>query len=183
MRHTAILIAASAMLGAIPERSTAQRPEPINTINESGLDIGQCAAGGSMSYPSAPYKGTAFFLRKANATLAARHNALTAQSPSNTAWLRRLDGPSAANRLFTAPGGERAFVLWSCKPHDCGANFAYGAYNLATAEYQLQIGPPLQVEQLGSDTPVLRAAIDCARSLDDSARQRAEQALKKLPGS
>jgi len=156
--------------------------EPVNVIAESGLDIGPCAGAGSLSYPPAPYKGSAYFLRKADATLAARHEALTSLTSQRPPWLHRLDGPSGANRLFTAANGDRAIVFWSCKPGACGANVAYGAYGLQSTEYTLQISAQGEPKALGSASPMLAAAIACARAHDDRVRGRAAEQLKMQTG-
>src|SRR5690242_6149137 len=73
-------------------------PDPVNVIAETSQDIGTCGDGGSLSYPPAPFKGSPYFLRKTNATLASQHEALTKQ---RAPWLRRLDGPSGSTRLYT----------------------------------------------------------------------------------
>ncbi len=153
--------------------------EPVNVVAESGLDIGPCAGGGSLSYPPPPYKGSAYFLRKADATFAARHESLTKQ---RAPWLHRLDGPSGANRLFTAANGDRAIVFWSCQSGACDRNVAYGAYGLQSAEYALQVSAPGEPGALGSTSPTLTAAIACARAHDDRVRGQAAQELKKQTG-
>lgn len=150
--------------------------EPVNVVAESDIDIGPCAAGGSLTYPPAPYKGSAYFLLKADAALAAGHEALTSRRPS---WLRRLEGPSSANRLFTSPSGARVVVFSACKPRDCSANAAYGAYELHTKEYALQIRASGEPNALGSASPALAAAITCARAHDDRVRGQAAEALKR----
>lgn len=154
-------------------------PVPVNVIAESGTDVGPCATGGTLSYPPAPYKGSAYFLLKADRTLAARHEALTGQRPS---WLRNLDGPSGTTRLFTSPGGDRVIVFWACKEKDCAANTAYGAYGMQTSEYALQTQAPGEPTELGSPSPMLAAAIACARAHDDRQRSRATEELKKQTG-
>src|SRR5947207_11808689 len=87
-------------------------PEPVNIVAESGLDVGPCTDTGALSYPPMPYKGSAYFLKKADAAFATQHERLTKQQAP---WLQRLDGPSGSNRLFTATNGDRAIVFWSCK--------------------------------------------------------------------
>jgi hypothetical protein len=141
--------------------------EPVNVIAETGLDIGPCGDGGALSYPPAPYKGSAYFLRKADGTLAARHEGVTKQ---RAPWLHRLDGPSGTNRLYTAANGDRAIVFWSCKAGDCGANFAYGAYGLRSTDYLLQVQEGGKLQSLGSTSASLAAAIACARAQDDRRR-------------
>lgn len=153
--------------------------EPVNIVAESGLDIGPCAAGGTLSYPPAPYKGSAYFLRKADAAFAARHDSLTRQ---RAPWLHRLDGPSGANRLFTAANGDRAIVFWSCQSGGCDRNVAYGAYGMHSAEYALQVNAPGEPSSLGSPSPTLTAAIACARAHDERVRGRAAEDLKKQTG-
>jgi len=184
MRQTTLLLSIPALLaGGLSPAAGLDGQEPVNVIAETGLDVGPCVGGGALSYPPTPYKGTAYFLRKADATLARRHEALTGQSGGSAAWIRRLDGPSAANRLFTAPNGERAIVFWSCKAHDCGSNSVYGAYGLASTEYRLQVGSLPKAEVLGSNAPVLQAAVACARAWDDSLRHRAAEPSRKSSGS
>ena len=153
--------------------------EPVNIVAESGLDIGPCAGGGTLSYPPAPYKGAAYFLRKADATFAARHEALTRQ---RAPWLHRLDGPSGANRLFTAADGDRAIVFWSCQSGACDKNVAYGAFGPQSAQYALQISAPGEPGSIGSASPTLTAAIACARAHDERVRGQAAKALKKQTG-
>jgi hypothetical protein len=154
-------------------------PEPVNVIAESGLDVGPCPDTGTLSYPPTPYKGSAYFLRRADATLAAQHERLTKQ---RAAWLHRLDGPSGTNRLFTAANGDRAIVFWSCKAGDCGANVAYGAYGMQSAGYMLQVHEGGAAQSIGSASPTLAAAIACARAHDDRARGHAAEQLKKQTG-
>src|SRR5881409_24113 len=148
-----------------------EAPEPVNVIAETGQDIGPCGDGGSLSYPPAPFKGSAYFLRKADATLASQHEGLTKQ---RAPWLHRLDGPSGSNRLYTAANGDRALVFWSCKAGDCGANVAYGAYGLQSHDYLLQVQEGGKVQSLGNTSAPLAAAIACARAQDD--RRRAHTA-------
>src|SRR4029453_15721013 len=137
------------------------------------------ARGGTLSYPPATYKGSAYFLRKADATFATRHESLTKQ---RTPWLHRLDGPSGTNRLFTAANGDRAIVFWSCQSGACDKNVAYGAFGLQSAQYALQINAPGEPSSLGSPSPTLTAAIACARSHDERVRGKAAQELQKQPG-
>jgi hypothetical protein len=153
--------------------------EAVNVIVEPGTNVGPCAEGGTLSYPPAPYTGTAHLLLKADATLAARHEALTNRRPS---WLRQLDGPSTDNRLFTAPNGDRAIVLRACKSRDCAANTAYGSYALRSSEYALEIRAPGEPKALGSASPTLAAAIACARAHDDRVRGRVLEEVKKQTG-
>ena len=153
--------------------------EPVNIVAESGVDIGPCAGGGTLSYPPAPYKGSAYFLRKADATFATRHESLTKQ---RAPWLHRLDGPSGTNRLFTAANGDRAIVFWSCQSGACDRSVAYGAYGLQSAEYALQVNAPGEPSSLGSTSPTLTAAIACARAHDERVRGKAAQELKKQTG-
>lgn len=153
--------------------------EPVNVVAESGLDIGPCAGGGTLSYPPPLYKGSAYFLRKADATFATRHESLTKQ---RAPWLHRLDGPSGANRLFTAANGNRAIVFWSCQSGACNKSVAYGAYGLQSAEYALQISAPGEPSSLGSASTMLTVAIACARAHDDRLRGRASQELRKQTG-
>ena len=133
----------------------------------------------TLSYPPTPYTGTAHLLLKADATLAARHEALTNRRPS---WLRQLDGPSTDNRLFTASNGDRAIVLRACKSRDCAANSAYGSYALRSSEYALEIRAPGEPTALGSASPTLAAAIACARAHDDRVRGRVLEEVKKQTG-
>ena len=106
-----LMLACSSTAGAVTAGTDAL--EPVNVIAESGIDIGPCPGGGSLSYPPPAYKGSAYFLRKADTGFATRHDALTKQ---RAPWLHRLDGPSGSNRLFTAADGGRALVFWTCQP-------------------------------------------------------------------
>lgn len=137
--------------------------EPVNLIAETGQDVGTCPDGAKVAYPPAPYKGSAYFLGRANAALAAKHDALT---KNEAPWLRRLDGPSGANRLYTAHDGESALVFRSCKSHGCSANLAYGAYAIGSADYVLQLREGDKTRTLGSSSPMLQTAIACARMHD-----------------
>lgn len=180
MRRVVLAVTIAALnspTGAVTGGADAR--EPVNVITESGLDVGPCDGGGALSYPPAPYKGSAYFLRKVDAMLAARHEDLTKrQAP----WLYRLDGPSGNNRLYIAANGDRAIVFWSCRAGDCAANIAYGAYGLAANEYALQVRQDGKSESLGSASATLAAAIACARSNDDRIRGRAAEQLKKQTG-
>ncbi|CAG0946130.1 hypothetical protein GPROT2_03582 [Gammaproteobacteria bacterium] len=153
--------------------------EPVNLIVETGQDVGPCPHGAALAYPPAPYKGTAYFLGRANGALAAKHDALT---KNEAPWLRRLDGPSGANRLYTAPDGERALVFRSCKSHDCGANLAYGAYAIRSADYVLQLREGDKTRTLGRSSPKLQAAIACARMHDARRRSEVTHSLKTQAG-
>jgi len=153
--------------------------EPVNVVVETGQDVGACEAGGSLSYPPPPYKGSAYFLLKADPKLAARHRELTR---SQLPWLQRLDGPSGTNRLFTGTTGETAIVFWSCKPHDCGDHATYGAYAPRSGRYTLRVLQHGQTTTLGDATPLLDAAIACARAQDEQSRERSSQALKRAKG-
>jgi hypothetical protein len=177
MRHVLLafmITVVSATVGA--GTGGAEPPEPVNVVAETGLDIGPCGDGGSLSYPPTPYKGSAYFLRKADTTLAARHEGLTKQ---RAPWLHRLDGPSGSNRLYSAANGDRAIVFWSCKAGDCGANVAYGAYGLQSNDYLLQVQESGKVQSLGDTSAPLVAAIACARSQDDRRRGRTAEEVKK----
>jgi hypothetical protein len=169
-----ITSAAHTATGGSPET-----PEPVNVIVESGRDIGPCGGGGRLSYPPAPFKGSAYFLLKADSRLAARHESLTR---AHLPWLRRLNGPSGTNRLFTTPTGQGAIVFWSCKAGDCGANIAYGAYEPAAGRYLLRARQNGALLPLGEDTPVFRSAITCAEALDNRARDASIEALKGISG-
>ena len=153
--------------------------EPVNVVAESGLDIGPCAGGGTLSYPPPLYKGSAYFLRKADAGFATRHDALTKQ---RAPWLHRLDGPSGTNRLFTATDGGRALVFWTCQSGACDGNIAYGAYGLQSAEYAIRVYAPGELRSLGSTSSMLAAAIACAQAHDDRVRGKAFEDLKKQTG-
>lgn len=157
----------------------AEATEPINIVVESGLDIGTCETGGALSYPAAPRKGSPYFLLKADAALGARHPSLTRdQAP----WLRRLDGPSGANRLFTAANGESAIVFWSCKAGDCDAHVAYGAYDMRSGRYLLRVRQQGAITMLGDSTATLRSAVTCAQAIDDRTRGRTAEPLKRAEG-
>ena len=172
-----LMLAFSSTAGAVTAGTDAL--EPVNVIAESGIDIGPCPGGGSLSYPPPAYKGSAYFLRKADTGFATRHDALTKQ---RAPWLHRLDGPSGANRLFTAANGDRAIVFWSCQSGACDRSIAYGAYGLQSAEYALQVNAPGEPSSLGSPSPTLTAAIACARAHDERVRGKAAQELKKQTG-
>lgn len=156
-----------------------EKEEPVNLIVETGHDVGPCPDGARLDYPPALYKGSAYFLGRANAALAAKHDALT---KNEAPWLRRLDGPSGANRLYTAPDGARALVFRSCKSHGCGANLAYGAYAIGSADYVLQLREGDKTRTLGSSSPKLQAAIACARMHDARRRSEVIHRLKTQAG-
>jgi hypothetical protein len=176
MTFTLLLIAgtARAATGGSPEV-----PEPVNIVVESGLDIGPCEASGKLSYPPAPQKGSPYFLLRADAKLAARHQSLTRQQPR---WLHRLDGPSGTNRLFTTATGETAIVFWTCKAGDCDGNTAYGAYDPRSGRYALRVRQQGSALSLGDATPTLDLAIACAQVHDTQARGRSIEALKGIRG-
>jgi hypothetical protein len=176
MRPDAITIAAL-MLTSAARAATggpAEATEPINIVVESGVDIGPCETGGALSYPATPRKGSPFFLLKADGALGARHQALTRdQAP----WLRRLDGPSGANRLFRAANGESAIVFSSCKAGDCDAHAAYGAYEPGSGRYLLRVRQQGAITMLGDSTATLRSAVTCAQAIDNRTRERTAEAL------
>lgn len=180
--HRAAITIAVLMLASAARAATggpAEATEPVNIVVESGLDIGPCETGGSLSYPAAPRKGSPYFLLKADAALGARHESITRdQAP----WLRRLDGPSRSNRLFTAANGESAIVFWSCKAGDCDAHAAYGAYAPRSGRYLLQVRQQSAITVLGDSTAALRSAVTCAQAIDDRTRERTAEALKRAGG-
>ena len=155
-------------------------PEPVNVISETGHDVGPCIGGATLGYPPQPYKGTASFLLNADPALAARHEAVTRQG--SPAWLQQLDGPSGSNRLFTDAVGEGVLVFSVCKPRDCDASHAYGAYSLQTKQYALRVSAGGAATMLGSPAPALKAAMACARSIDDRVRAEAADRLRKAAG-
>ena len=181
--HRPAMTIAVLMLAPAARAATAgpaeEAAEPVNIVVESGLDIGPCETGGALSYPSAPRKGSPYFLLKADAPLGARHQSLTRdQAP----WLRRLDGPSGANRLFKAANGESAIVFWSCKAGDCDAHAAYGAYDPRSGRYLLKVRQQGALTVLGNSTAALRSAVVCAQAIDDRTRGRTAEALKRARG-
>ena len=174
---TAVLMLASAARAATG--GLAEATEPVNIVVESGLDIGPCEAGGALSYPAAPHKGSPYFLLKSDAALSARHQSLTRdQAP----WLRRLDGPAGANRLFTAAHGESAIVFWSCKAGDCDAHAAYGAYEPRSGRYLLRVQQEGATTMLGDSNATLRSAVMCAQAIDDRIHARAAAAVQRAGG-
>lgn len=181
--HRAAITIAVLMLVSAARAATGgpaeEAAEPVNIVVESGLDIGPCETGGALSYPAAPRKGSPYFLLKADAALGARHESLTRDQ---VPWLRRLDGPSGANRLFTAANGESAIVFWSCKAGDCDAHDAYGAYEPRSGRYLLQLRQQGAITMLGDSTAALRSAVTCAQAIDDRTRGRTAEALKRAGG-
>jgi hypothetical protein len=177
--HRHAITIASLMLASAARAGTGgpvEATEPVNIVVESGLDIGPCETGGALSYPAAPSKGSPYFLLKAEAALAARHQSLTRDK---TPWLRRLDGPSGTNRLFTADNGESAIVFWSCKAGDCDSYAAYGAYDPRSGRYLLRVRQQGAITMLGDSTATLRSAVTCAQAIDDRTRERATEALRR----
>ena len=168
-----LLHAASACIAA---GGPSDAMEPVNTVFESGQDIGPCETGGALSYPAAPRKGLPYFLLQADRGLAARHLSLTHDKDP---WLRRLDGPAGTNRLFTAANGESAIVFWSCKARDCGSHTAYGAYEPRSGRYMMQVRQQGATTTLGDTTALLGSAITCARAMDERMRDSAAEALKR----
>ena len=171
-----LLHAASASIAA---GGPSDAMEPVNTVVESGQDIGPCETGGALSYPAVPRKGLPYFLLQADRGLAARHLSLT---HDKAPWLRRLDGPAGTNRLFTAANGESAIVFWSCKARDCGAHTAYGAYEPRSGRYLLQVRQQGATTTLGDTTALLGSAIACAQAMDERMRDSAAEALKRAGG-
>ena len=155
---TAVLMLASAARAATG--GLAEATEPVNIVVESGLDIGPCEAGGALSYPAAPHKG----------------------SRDQAPWLRRLDGPAGANRLFTAAHGESAIVFWSCKAGDCDAHAAYGAYEPRSGRYLLRVQQEGATTMLGDSNATLRSAVMCAQAIDDRIHARAAAAVQRAGG-
>jgi hypothetical protein len=182
MHRNAAITIAVLMLASAARAATGgpvEAAEPVNIVVESGLDIGPCETGGALSYPAAPRKGSPYFLLKADAALGARHGSLTRD---HAPWLRRLGGPSGANRLFTAANGKSAIVFWSCKAGDCDAHAAYGAYEPRSGRYLLRVQQQGATTMLGDSTATLRSALTCAQAIDDRTRARAAAALKRAGG-
>ena len=171
-----LLHAASASIAA---GGPSDAMEPVNTVVESGQDIGPCETGGALSYPAVPRKGLPYFLLQADRGLAARHLSLT---HDKAPWLRRIDGPAGTNRLFTAANGESALVFWSCKARDCGTHTAYGAYESRSGRYLLQVRQQGATTTLGDTTALLGSAITCAQAIDERMRDSAAEALKRAGG-
>lgn len=178
MRQLILLLAA---IGGTTYASTGsdQIPTPVNVVAETGRDIGPCPNGGSLRYPSAPFKGTAYFLLRADAAMATRHAEITKrQAP----WLTRLDGPSSSNRLYVQDHAPAVLLYRVCRPGMCGADSAYGAYSTATGAYVIELTVDGKTESLGTDSAPLKAAIACAHSIDAQGREASTQVVRPAIG-
>lgn len=162
-------------LTAALRASAADVERPVNLVQESGKDVGPCAAGGTLLYPPAPYKGIAYFLPKADADIAAAHRALADAEPT---WIREFEGPSASNRLYIGRDARRVLVFSTCMPRDCGTHRLYGAYDLRDRDYGLRIEQSGRVRMLGSLPPASLDAIQCAQEHTDRLRAQAAGALR-----
>jgi hypothetical protein len=155
----------------------ADVPQPVNVVVETGQDAGPCTAGGHLSYPSQPYKGSSHFVLQADSAFAARHANATKGAPL---WIQQLRGPSSTNRLFSHEKEERVLVFSICKPHDCGNNFAYGAFGLLSHDYLLQITEGDLERRVGSTSAPLNRAIACAREYDDRLRRETAEQIRRV---
>ena len=179
MRHLILPLVLSFSVAGLAATGGDDAPEPVNVVVESGKDVGRCADGGWLQYPAAPYKGTAFFMARGDRRFAQAHASLTkGQAP----WLLRLNGPSSTNRAYQGVSGSIVIVYAVCKPATCGTASAYGAFDLSTGAYAIDVTDAGSHSLLGSESVELKAAIRCAREFDDKIRSDAVRAIEATRG-
>ena len=179
MRHLILPLVLSFSVAGLAATGGDDAPEPVNVVVESGKDVGRCADGGSLQYPAAPYKGTAFFLPRSDRRFAQAHASLTkGQAP----WLLRLDGPSSANRLYRGASGSAVIVYGVCKPAACSTASAYGAFDPGTGAYAIELTEAGARSLLGIESVPLMAAIHCAREFDAKNRSDALRSIEATKG-
>lgn len=144
----------------------------INTIDQTGKDVGQCVSGSALAYAPDPYKGISYFALAADQKLAAAHAKLTAKEQK---WLQDLSGPSSQNRLYVDKSGNRALVLSICKQGNCGAQSAYAAFDLSSHEYGIELSENNKIRSIGTIGATSRAAIACASQIDYRLRTETEE--------
>jgi len=149
--------------------------ERVNIIAETGINVGPCPDKGNLVYPSKPYKGIPFFLPRADAKIKAAHDLLTS---GEAKWIHDLDGPAPNNRMYLDGAGHRILVFSVCLEHQCDSHNLFGAFNLASGEYGLQISEQGKKRTLGSISDTSIAGIACAESIDDHLRSEAAAAIK-----
>jgi hypothetical protein len=179
MRHIILPLVLSFSVAGLAATGGDNAPEPVNVVVEDGRDVGRCADGGSLQYPAAPYKGTAFFLARGDRRFAQAHASVTkGQAP----WLLRLDGPSSANRMYRGPSSSDVIVYGVCKPAACSTSSAYGAFDPGTGTYAIDVTDAGSHSLLGAESAELKAAIRCAREFDDKIRSDAARAIEATRG-
>lgn len=147
---------------------------PVNTISETGKDVGACRDGGALDYAPQNYKGIAYFVPKNDPAFASAHAVLT---KSEQKWVKEMSGPSAQNRLYVDKAGNRVLVLMYCKQGDCGAHSAYATYNISTQDYGIELIEIGKHRTLGSIPSTSRAALACASMIDQRLRAETEAKL------
>ena len=136
--------------------------------------VGRCHAGGTMEIAArAPYKGRAFDIAK----LPQLHAKQAAIAGAEAPWLREFAGPSLENRIFSK-GGAQVLVFLGCKPHDCDAQYAFGALDLQSQAYALRVTEHGKIRELGVFSPIAREAASCAKEIDDDVAKRTTRAIQ-----
>lgn len=167
LMKTLALILLLAMNGQSIAVAPEEGMEPVNTINETGRDIGACHNGAALAYAPRNFKGISFFVPKYDPLFSSAHTTLT---KGEDKWLQEMSGPSAQNREYVDKLGNRILILWFCKQSNCGTNNAYAAYNLATQEYGIDLVQIGKHRTIGVIPPASRAALACAAMIDQRLR-------------
>jgi hypothetical protein len=171
------LIGASALIALCGQAIAISPPsemERVNIIAETGVNVGPCPGKGHLIYPPKPYKGMPFFLPSTDTRIKAAHDSLTSKEAK---WIHALDGPSSNNRMYLDGAGHRILVFSVCLEHQCDSNSLFGAFNLASGEYGLQVSEQGKKRTLGLLTDVSLAGIACAESIDDRLRSEAAASI------
>lgn len=167
-------------LGAAHAVAPEEGMEPVNVVNESGKEVGLCLDKAALSYPPQAYKGLPYFLRTSDPAFRAAHDALTKKEEK---WLKEMSGPASQNRLYVDRSGNRILVTAFCKQGDCGNYSAYGAFDMATNTYGIEVTEMLKRRTLGKIPEVSRAAMTCAAMFDQKLREETEaKAFGRKPG-
>lgn len=137
--------------------------------------VGTCPAGGSLSVVTAgQYKGRAFDLKKVD-TFRSKYLNLIGDSEH---WSATIVGPAEENRKYVGAKGS-VVVFFTCEARNCAAAELYGTIDERSGAIGLRVTEKGKVTEKGELSDVARAAIACAKELDQQAAKRAEASLKR----
>lgn len=179
-RLAAIALGLAALAASAVAAGPREGDVPINTVIESGQDVGPCEGGARLEYAPTPLKGIAYFLVNNGGALREPHRAIAARE---SLWVQELLGPSPQNRVYVDAAGARALVFEVCKQGDCGDNRLVGAAMLAGGKgYGLVVTEAGRTRELGTFAAPMRAALACVRRYDERDRAAAAEALRRPAG-
>jgi hypothetical protein len=131
--------------------------------------VESCSGGGTLRFAGDPaYKGLPWHLVETVPDVREQHVAVTRGEDS---WVKAMGGPADYVRLFERDG-QSALVWDVCKPHECHEYALYAAFDLGSKAYSIEITEKGKRRQIGTSTPITKAAIACARASDEKKKVR-----------